>query len=281
MGSDKVTLHPSYPIKTVAAAISFSPYGQAILGEARRLSEALGASLIIVHVGEKTDENEQQMNEMLSGCKIDYDSSRVIWMEGDEVKVILELCTLNKVDLLVLGARVKENIFKFYIGSVARRICRKAKCSVMLITSPLAQPHEYNKMVINGADDPKTENTINTAFYLAQRLKTKEVYIANELDTKLSMIADVNIKSELKTKQDYVKAIIQKHENPDMSVYGKTLRGKSGFAISKFAKTKKADLLVVNSPDTQLNVMDRIFTHDMEFILASLPCNLLIVQPKI
>ena len=273
-------IHPSFPIRTIAVAISFSPYCQAIMGESKRLADVLGASLVFLHVGEKTDAKEQQMNEMLSHFNVDYDSSRVIWMEGDEVKVILELCTLNKIDLLVLGARVKENIFKFYIGSVARKICRKAKCSVMLITSPLPEPHVYNKIVINGADDPKTENTVNTALYIAEKLKAKEVYIANEMDTKLSLMTDVNIKSELKNKQSYVQSVIEKHQNTNIHIFGKTLRGKAGFAISKFAKTKKADLLVINSPDTALNVMDRIFTHDIEYVLANLPCNLLIVQPK-
>ena len=33
--------------------------------------------------------------------------------------------------------------------------------------------------------------------------------------------------------------------------------------------------------ETQLNVFDRIFTHDIEYILADLPCNLMIVHSRI
>jgi len=285
MDSDKSAHHPSFPVKVIAAAVSFSPYCRAILGEAKHLSDVLGASLILIHVGEKTEEKEKQMNEMLTHFNFDYDSSRIIWMEGDEVNIILELCTLNKVDLLVLGARVKENILKFYIGSVARKISRKAKCSVMLITSPLTTPRAYSKIVINGTDDPKTENTINTALYLAEQLKTKEVYIANELGINISLMVDAGgkteqQKTELKSIQAYIRSLINKYKNTDLVIISKTLKGKPGYAISKFAKTKKADLLVINSPDIQLNVVHRIFTHDIEYILANLPCNLLIVQPK-
>jgi hypothetical protein len=34
----------------------------------------------------------------------------------------------------------------------------------------------------------------------------------------------------------------------------------------------------LNSPDKQMNLIDRVFPHDIEFALADLPCNLLIVQ---
>ena len=64
-------------------------------------------------------------------------------------------------------------------------------------------------------------------------------------------------------------------------VTDKNIKGKPGYAISKFSKDKKADLLVINSPDTHLNVFDRIFAHDIEYILADLPCNLLIVHSRV
>jgi len=54
--------------------------------------------------------------------------------------------------------------------------------------------------------------------------------------------------------------------------------GKKGYTISHYAKAKRADLLVVNSPDTRLGFLDRIFKHDLEYILADLPTDVLIVH---
>jgi nucleotide-binding universal stress UspA family protein len=54
--------------------------------------------------------------------------------------------------------------------------------------------------------------------------------------------------------------------------------GKPGYTIAHYAKAKRADLLVVNSPDTKLGLLDRIFKHDLEYILADLPTDLLIVH---
>jgi hypothetical protein len=54
--------------------------------------------------------------------------------------------------------------------------------------------------------------------------------------------------------------------------------GKRGYTIAHYAKAKRADLLVVNSPDTKLGLFDRIFKHDLEYILADLPSDVLIVH---
>ncbi|MEL0109495.1 MAG: universal stress protein, partial [Cryomorphaceae bacterium] len=54
--------------------------------------------------------------------------------------------------------------------------------------------------------------------------------------------------------------------------------GKKGYTIAHYAKAKRADLLVVNSPDTKLGFLDRIFKHDLEYILSDLPTDVLIVH---
>ncbi len=283
MNSTETMFHPSCPIKSIAVALSFSSSCQSILAEAKHLSDVFNAALLLIHVGEKTTDKEKETQEMIDNLKINIHSGQLIWAEGKEVKTILEVCDKNNVDLLVLGAKIKENILQFYMGSVARKISRKAKCSVLLVTNPEATPQEYNRMVINGAEDSKTENTIDTALYFAEHLKTKEVYIVQELDISPSLDAQVQSlkqKKELQTNDSLIRSIIKKHEGKSVQITSKIIKGKPGYAINKFAQTKKADLLVVHAPETQLNVIDRIFTHDMEYILANLPCNLLILHTR-
>lgn len=57
--------------------------------------------------------------------------------------------------------------------------------------------------------------------------------------------------------------------------------GKPGYVITQYAREQKADLLVLNSPDTKLNLIDRVFPHDIEYALADLPCDLLIVHSRV
>jgi nucleotide-binding universal stress UspA family protein len=222
---------------------------------------------------------------------LNANTTRVIWMEGDPVDTILKLCKLNIVDLLVLGAIEKENIIKFYLGSIARNISRKAKCSVLLLTKPDDQPQRFKKIIVNGVENPKTVHTVNTAIYLAKHMNVKEVMIANEVHVPgLAMaMADDSTAPEAKEikknmteeSEESLHSMINKCDTGDIKITDKLIKGKPGYAISKYAKDKKADLLVINSPDTNLNVFDRIFTHDIEFVLAELPCNVLIVHSRV
>ena len=287
MDLSKLKKRPSYPFETIAVAVSFSPRCQPVLAEAKRLSDILGASLLLLHIGEKTSEKEQELDEMMAEIGVNPNHSRVIWMEGDPVDTILKLCKLNIVDLLVLGALEKENILKFYLGSIARNISRKAKCSVLLLTNPTSEPIKFKKIVVNGVENPKTVHTLNTSLYLAKNLKIKDVIVINEMDV-LGVAMDSTAPEAKVIKKNYteeveetLQSVIEKCDVGDINVTDKIIKGKPGYAISKFARDKKADLLVINSPDTHLNLLDRIFAHDIEYILADLPCNLLIVHSRI
>ena len=291
MDLSKLKKRPSFPFETVAVAISFSDRCEYVLSDAKNIADACGATLILLHIGEKTKEKENELDKILLNTGIDSRTTRIIWMEGEPVETILRLCKLNIVDLLVLGALKKENIFKFYLGSIARNISRKAKCSVLLLTNPVQEPKKYKKLVVNGIDNKKTIHTINTSLYFSKKLHVKDVMIVNEAETSGLAIAMADdstapLSKELKKNQSeemskHMQSIIQKCDAGNVNVTDKIIKGKPGYAIKKFAKDRKADLLVINSPDTNLNLFDRIFTHDIEYILADLPCNVLIVHSRV
>ncbi len=291
MDLSKLKKRPAYPFETIAVAVSFSPRCLPVLAEAKHISDALNAALLLIHIGEKTSEKEQLLDELMNKAGMDDSRYRVIWMEGEPVETILKLCKLNIVDLLILGALEKENVLKFYLGSIARTISRRAKCSVLLLTNPMEEPRRYKKIVVNGVENPKTIHTINTAFYFAKHLKSKDVVIVNEINVPgLAMaIADQSTIPEAKEIkkllddeiQETIQTIIGQCDIGDINLNSKSIKGKPGYAIRKYAKDRRADLLVINSPDTQLNFLDRIFTHDIEYILAHLPCNLLIVHSRV
>lgn len=292
MDLSKLKNRPSYPFETIAVALSFSPQCKFILLEAKRIADLLGSTLLLLHIGTKNSEKENELEMLMNNVGINSNRIRVIWMEGEPVDTILKLCKLNIVDLLILGALQKENLIKFYIGSIARNISRKAKCSILLVSKPFVALTELKKIIINGVENPKTIHTINTALYLANYLKVNEVTIVNEMDVPgLTMaIADDSTAPQAKeikkniaeAKTENLHALINKCNNKsNIVIKDKFINGKAGYAISKYAKDKQADLLVINSPDTNLTLFDRIFTHDMEYILANLPCNLLIIHSRI
>ncbi len=287
----KLKKRPSHPFETIAVAIAFSSRLERVLAEAKRIRDAFHSQLILIHIGPKTKTKEQQLDKAMKAADVNENECRIIWMEGDPVDTILKLCKLNIVDLLILGALQRENILKFYLGSLARTISRKAKCSVLLLTHPKLEHTKLKKIVVNGVDNPKTLHTVNTAVYFAKHFGVKNLTVIRELENPvfaMSMADSSTAPEATRMKKEITEAeesqmhdIIKKCRNESVEIEERSVKGKPGYAISKYARDKKADLLVINSPDTNLTLLDRIFTHDIEYILADLPCDVLIVHSRI
>ena len=282
---------PSIPFETIGLAIAFSPRLEELLGEAKRLSELFGAQLLLMHIGERTRSKEARLDEIFHRMGIDEKKTRVTWHEGEPVATLLELCKLNVVDLLVLGAMQKENVLRYYLGSVARRISRKAKCSVLLLTEPKKEGTRFRKLMVNGIENIKTSHTINTALYFARKTGARQITVAIEtLESGLAMTVagETTVGEASRIRKEFnedelskVHDIVTKCDmQGNIEVSEKLIKGKPGYAIRQYAESKKADLLVINSPDVKYGIIDRIFTHDMEYILEDMPCNVLVVHSR-
>jgi nucleotide-binding universal stress UspA family protein len=282
---------PSFPFETIAVAIAFSPRLEGLLYESKRIAQLYGSSLVIIHVGKKDPDDEERLEKLMVKVGITKLKFRVIWMEGEPVDTILKLCKLNVVDLLIIGALEKENLYKFYVGSIARNISRRAKCSVLLLTNPSINPKKFAKIVVNGVDNPKTIHTLKTVSYIGKQEKIKEFTVVQEINLPmLSMtMADANSEPEVtKIKREMfdedhsrLVALVDSIDKSGVDIKIEAVNGKPGYAISSYARANKSDLVVFNSPDTHLGLFDRIFTHDIEYILADMPCNLLIIHSRV
>lgn len=281
----------TYPFDTIALAVAFSPRLEGLVAETKRLSEVHNARTIFIHVGKKTSEKQRQLSGVLTQHGFNDSNSLVVWEQGTPVDGILSVCKQEVVDLLILGALDKENILKYYMGSISREISRRAKCSVLLFINPSPTPKPLKKIVVNGHDHPKTMNTLRTALYFAEREKSDTITIVNEVDIptlSMSMADDSPEPEGNQIREDFLaaenkrlEALVAQIPNGPVKIHNQVISGRSGHTISKFAQEEQADLLVVNSPDHSLSIFDRIFTHDIEYMLEDMPCNMLIVHTRI
>ena len=278
-----------YPFKKVGTAMAFSPYAEANLHESARIAQMLGAELILIHVGKETSQKLEKLNTMVSQTVMDPKRVKIEFREGDAVKSILESCEENGIDLLIAGAEKKENLLKFYTGSVARKLCRKAKCSILLLTDRSVIRNKCKEIVVSGDNHRKTEDTVRTANYFGKVLGAEHITIVDEIDPqKTTQKADDDLQTlqsarkrrQLKLEEDQrintLEAKLQ--EEDSVPVNHKCIFGKPGYTIGHFAAANRADLLVMHSPDSKLGIMDRVFTHDLEYVLSDLPCCLMIVN---
>ena len=274
-------------IKKILIGIAFSPNLKPNIFEAIRMANMFGAQLVGVHVGEKTNKKENLLTDLiLEAPKLKY-PIKTVWQKGKPVDVILNTAVNEKIDLLVLGALQQENLYKYYVGSVAREITRKASCSVLLLIKPSVKRVKCNHIVVNGLKDKRTTETIEASFLVSKALECKRITIVEEISQKEIEVkvsddyslrkANIN-KEKLKRREDSrVNKILGNINTEGISVKIQSIFGKRGYSIGHYAKVKRADLLVMNAP-SKTSILDRIFPHDIEYILTELPTDVLIVK---
>jgi nucleotide-binding universal stress UspA family protein len=277
----QVEKKPPFPFEKIAVAIAFSPRIEAILSESKRLQDIFKAKMIFIHVGEKNLQQEQYLKHLMHRFGLDHPDNLVLWEEGDPVDTILETCRKHDVDLVVAGALEKESLVKYFLGSVARTLCRKAKCSVLMLREPDIKSKPVRKIVVEGSDHPKTMHTIETAIYIAKSANATDVDIVQESDvSKMALVRSENL-TDIKDENERLQDILKCTDCGSLKVNIERIDGKPGYVITNYAREQKADLLMLNSPDTKLNLLDRVFPNDIEFALADLPCDLLIIHSRV
>ncbi|MFT7428318.1 MAG: nucleotide-binding universal stress UspA family protein [Nonlabens sp.] len=279
---------PSF--KNIAIGIAFSPTLEANVSEAARLSCMMGAKLLLIHVGKGSPEKIQIIDQFIGNCNQSQLSYELLFKEGEPVDVILEAVQEYHIDLLLLGALKKEKFVKFYLGSIARKITRKATCSVLLITNPSVVRKTCKHIVVNSLKDTHTERTIETAFYVAHSLGSNQLTIVEEIeDQKISIKIDDDqslrkanlLKEKLKRQEESrVRGIlshIPEEQKEGIFIETQAIFGKRGYSIGHYAQIVRADLLVMNGPK-KYTFLSRFFPHDLEYILKELPTDVLIVR---
>jgi len=274
-------------IKKILVGIAFSPNLKPNIFEAIRLANMFDAQLVGVHVGEKTSKKEKKLIKLISEAPDLHSPIKTVWKKGKPVDIILSTSVEENIDLLILGAIQQENIYKYYVGSVARELTRKASCSVLLLIKPSVARVKCNHIVVNGLKDKKTNETIKASFLISRALACKRITIVEEISQKeieVKVSDDYSLrkatieKEKLKRREDSrVHKILEIINTEGISVKIQSIFGKRGYSIGHYAKVKRADLLVMNAP-TKTTILDRIFPHDIEYILSELPTDVLIVK---
>ena len=274
--------------KKIGLALAFSPRCGALLLEAIRIQSIFNAELILIHVGEKNSQNESFLNEALTNAGIDKQNTKVIWEQGNTTNTILSICEREKVELLVAGALEKENLFRYYIGSVARTILRKANCSVLVITKPSLNPKPFKKIVVQaGASDEIPILALKTGCDIA-KIEQTSLHIIREIQMYGLSMAIASEKPEIEYSETK-KQIVNKEirgvtkalkdlETDGLKINIKITAGKPGHELYKFIEKIDAELLVMQGMNRELSLFDRIFRQDLEYIMTNLPSNLLIVH---
>jgi nucleotide-binding universal stress UspA family protein len=274
---------------TIGIGVTFSPNLKANIYEASRLAMLFQAKLLLIHVGDVSEEKRDKFEAILKPFIIDGLDAQVAFQPGEPVDAILETVVKQNIDLLILGAVQRESFLKYYVGSIARKITRKVTCSVMLLINPSVERIPCKHIVVNGLEDKKTEQTVATAFMVAAALNSDKITIVEEIShDKVGTVEDTKslrktnlLKEKIKRQEEsrvqtILSHIPEKHKE-NRNIATQAIFGKRGYSIGHFAQVVRADLLVMNAPE-KTGFFDRLFPHDIEHILTELPNDVLIIR---
>ena len=232
--------------------------------------------LIFIHVGIKTPEKESRFRDIVASSPVSASKINIEWRAGDPVRTLLEASKEFDVDLILLGALKRENVVKFYLGSIARKITRKARCSVLLLINPSVERKPCQHIVVNGFDSPQTRDTIESSFIVAKALGVKKISLVEEISqSKVAISVDddrslrrATIKKEKLRRQEQtrVKDVIKKLPSKlttNINWTTQSIFGRRGYSIGHYAKVVRADLLIMNAQEN-LSFIDRLITRDLE-----------------
>ena len=277
--------------KTLLIGFAFSPNLKANAFEATRLAYYFNAKLFFLHVGEKTKAKENTFLDILKLPKESPEKIEILWEKGDPVNVILSACVRYKIDLLLLGALKRENVLKFYMGSIARKITRKASCSVLLLIDPSIERKPSQHAVVNAFESPQTEPTINAAFHFASDLNINKITLVEEINRSehdLDVYDDkslrrATLKKEKIKRREYSRVNqilkkIPKSYKDNIKIISQSIFGTRGYSIGHYAKLVRADVLIMNASETKKTFLSKFFPKDLDYILRELPTNVLIIQ---
>ncbi len=275
--------------KKIGLAVTFSPNSLALLFEAKRFSKLFNSELVLIHIGDYSEELKSQLINMIHETEIAENAYKLLWQEGDVEDSILEICTSEKIDLLIAGALIKENFLKYYIGSIARTLMREAPCSVLLLTKPSIERPLFKKICVSVDFTYSSELAARKAHEVSSLLNCKELFFIREfqLPALATTVYDSGSKEEvqkmrnvwLDEEKNKMDLFVRELNITDADVKSVCLYGKQGWEASNWVCENKGDLFVIPSPARKPKLLDRIFQHDWEFVFRQLPCSLLIVKP--
>jgi hypothetical protein len=272
----------------IGLAITFSPNGLELLKSAVRFKNLFNSELFLIHIGERNSKLELQMSNLISQSKLKEDEYQLIWEKGEPAKTIIEITIEHKIDLLVAGALEKENLLKYYMGSVARKIMHQAPCSVLILTNPQRIPQTFKKFAVLVEFTPLCENAIIKSHQFAKLENADEFFLIKEFEVPGLAIAVYDSGSTEETEknkeqwqieeENKLKVLLKELNLSGQKIKTKALFGKHGWEARNFVETNRSDLFVISSLPQKINFFDKLFQHDLEFILNRLPCTLLIYR---
>lgn len=270
--------------RKIALASTFSPRFLPLLAEAKRVVRDLHCDFSLIHVGERSEEAERQFAAAFEKLGL-HPHPHIHWAAGggDPAAAIQAVIEEEEIDLLMAGALEKETPGRHYVGNVARTLLRNARCSLLLFTTPSAEPQPFRRIVTITDYSELSMKCLRQAYFLASQNETERIHVVRIF----TIFAQVHAQpAEFFGREDARSSLLEaeeRHVTEFAEAAGSSpapleiacVEGTTGFAVSDYVQAMNADLLVIPAqpPGTA-----QLLPDGMDWVFNVIPSNLLIVR---
>jgi nucleotide-binding universal stress UspA family protein len=273
------------PVRHILACITLTARGEALAAEVTRIAAPLAADISFLHVGTDDPRTRLALQELLARARAP-ESAGVIITEGKPAEIVCQTASTIGADMIVAGAFVNEGTLEYYIGSVARKIARRAPCSVLLLTTPTPTQDPLKTAAVTVDFAESSRDTLAFAVDFVKRFGAETLHVLSEyelpalrtgFDDAFDLREEQQMQNALQADEatrlrDFVAGI----DFRGIEIRLVPLQGKKGNASSEYAREHGLDLLIASAPGRKMGLLDKLFQHDIEFVLETLPCEFLL-----
>ncbi len=266
-------------MKRIVISCSLAPHAMPMVARAIAFARQIEAQIYFCHVSSDEPAVRSQINLLLGDLGVN--DPQLTLRCGRPDKIIRRFAKEVGADLIIAGALEHESSLVGIFGSVARRLVRKAPCSVLLLTPDfLLSQGEIKKVLVSVNYNSNGKAMTHMAIDLCRRFQA-QMRIVHPYDfcLKFLELEEIGDEKRIASYEQECKAVemqrlndfIESFDWQGVKVRGECLKGVEGSELSGYVHRIGIDLAVIEAPK-RIYFWQRFFNPPAEVVLQDLPC---------
>ncbi len=266
-------------ISKLGVAMTMTPQSTALLAEASRFAQRLGATLTLIHTGTSETESRAFLQDAASDLAIHHEK-HIVWNQTEPAPALASAAEKAEIEMLVVSAFEGPALGRRrFLGEVPRHLAERAYCSLLFVAHPRIGAYDFRRIVVITDFSDCSRTTCEHALWLAQKDSAESVHIISIHTPFMQARAAVGAKGmtpartrveEERLMNDFLASLPE----IDVPVDWRIVEATTGFAACEFADSVEADLLVLPGHNRAKGRVPPM----ADWALQVVPCSLWIVH---
>ncbi len=273
-----------YLFRRAVVAVAFSPRIKAVLNESFHFLQQIEAEPVILHVGEDTPAARSRLEAAIQNSDFRDRKPCYLIERGSPVETLVRVAREQHADLIVAGAMKKGSFWRYFVGSVAKRLPKESPCSLLFFTDPKEQPSAIERIHCAVEYDRKARLAVQATMAMAEMLNVRDLIFTHTfLDAACDLKKSQNQSAEdirkMYRRQDRrLQRYLDKFAGPGLYYRAQCLYERAANSTLTFSREIRANLFIASGPHTQNSLWSRLAQQDVESVFRDLPCSILLTR---